>query len=83
MEAAMASFKEWLAEAEIPRDRKRYAQHDLIGDLRHDHELPDVTSEAQLRSYIERCGACAAATKAIAPVWRLYERWLGTKGVAS
>jgi YozE SAM-like fold len=73
-----SSFKQWLPEAEATHNP---AGH-LILDLKNDDELPDVASAAELLGYMERCGACTAALKAVPRVWKRYQRWLRARGVS-
>jgi YozE SAM-like protein len=62
-------FKQWLLQAEVTIDIPGH----LVDDLKNDDELPaNIENEAQLRAYIERCGACTAALRAIPEVWKRY-----------
>jgi hypothetical protein len=63
----------WLAAARNTDD----PAGDLIADMRRDPALPGLFSNVgEMRSYLQRKGACAEALAALPVVWRRYRHWL-------
>jgi hypothetical protein len=68
MEVVM-TFKEYLANRQV-RDN---IQGDFVKDARLDSRLPDVTTWAELKSYLVRSGAVPGAIEAAQLVWSAYQ----------
>lgn len=62
-------FNAWLADAVVTDD----IPGDLIGDMKHDSDMPEIRSKKALRAYLRSCHACPEAMGAVDEAWRRFK----------
>ncbi len=75
---AFLTFKEYLAKRRV----KENIQGDFVKEARCDPQLPDVTSWAELKPYLERSGVYRSALQAASLVWTAYQAELKKKAMS-